>query len=264
MPTSQSTKHPRGGVVVPPLMQPLTGSAYRRAGAPAPSGGPPSRLPRLRRGVRGVLGLGPPPLRLLAAPFGRLAALRVGLAPGPPVGPSAPLGPVSAAGGSGPLRSLWVAPGGAAAFGGPPAPLAAGWGAPPAGPRCGGGGSGAVAAPPAPSLGPRLGGPWPCPSPACGPPCGGGGPLPRSVPGLAPPAPRGPPLAPPLRAPRLPPWGAAAASLRGAAVGAAAPPPLFRRRPPPWGLSDQMGPRQGLTQVAIRPPLTVTHWSDSE
>lgn len=49
-----------------------------------------------------MLGLGPPPLRLLAAPFGRLAALRVGLAPGPPVGPSAPLGPVSAAGWLGP------------------------------------------------------------------------------------------------------------------------------------------------------------------
>lgn len=113
------------------------------------------------------------------------------------------------------------------------------------------------------ALGHRAGGRAARPPRRCGPPCGGGGPLPRSVPGLAPPAPRGPPLAPPLRAAPLSRWAAAAASLRGAAVGAAAPPPLFRRRPPPWGLSDQMGPRQGLTQVAKWPPLTVTHWPDS-
>lgn len=86
-----------------------------RVPAPAP-GGLPSRLPRLRRGFFGVLGLGPPPLRLLAAPSGRLAALRVGLAGGPPVGPSPPLAAVAAAGGSPPLRSLWVAPGAAAAY----------------------------------------------------------------------------------------------------------------------------------------------------
>lgn len=121
---SHVTHLTRGGVVVPPpdalpnrpsggsLRSPPGGfaacSAYggacggrcphspRELGrVPAPLRGPPVPVapPSVRRrGFFGVLGLGPPLLRSLAAPSGRLAALRFGLAPG--------LGPW-------PLRGRW-------------------------------------------------------------------------------------------------------------------------------------------------------------
>ena len=219
---------------------------------PAPhKGGHPSRLPRLRRGFRGVLGLGPPAARWAAAglrPGG--PASPPGSAPGlAPLAPPGPLGP-----GSGPLRSLGVAPGGAAAYRRAACAPCGGRGAPP--------GPGA-AAPGGP--GPRR--PWP----AVG-----------SVPSSAGLAPRllslAAPLAgalrscrrraaPPASSCRVPPRPAPAGRpgfrpgpppLRpsGGRLGAACGRPLPRRRPPPWGLSARQAGCQGLRKRPTGPPLT--------
>lgn len=101
-----------------------------------PFGGHPSRLFFRRKAApeqSGVLGLGPPRLRWAAAGLARRPCLRLGLAPG--LGPCGPLG--RAGPGSGPLRSLWVAPGVAAACRRAACAPCGGRGAPPGPRRCG-------------------------------------------------------------------------------------------------------------------------------
>lgn len=173
--------------------------------------------PALRRPAPPPWGGGPSPLR--------------GFAPGPPVGPSAPLGPVAAAGGSGPLRSLGVAPGVARPVGGPPAPVGAAPSLPRRAPlrRVRVRVPGALAPRP---LGPLLGGSGPVGSCRLPPPGGGAALLPP--PGLRPfPRRAGSPSPGPCRAARLPPWAAAPPPSGGGWGGCAA---LFRAAAPSVGV----------------------------
>ena len=84
----------------PPSAGPAGAAAPAPHGAgPGPRpryGGPPAQLPRLRRGFRGVLGLGPPRLRWAAAGLARRPCLRLGLAPGGAPGPCGAAGPARA------------------------------------------------------------------------------------------------------------------------------------------------------------------------
>lgn len=249
-----------------------------RVPAPAP-GGLPSRLPRLRRGFCGVLGLGPPAARWAAAGLARRPCLSAGLRsrPGPlrPPGPRWPwLGPpppgaarARGSGGCGGFPALPPAPGVARPIGGPPAPV----GAAPSLPRRAPLRRGRVrppAAVPRRGLGPLLGGSGPGGSCRLPPPVGGAALLPP--PGLRPfPRRAGSPSPGPCRAARLPPWAAAPPPSGGGWGGYAA---LFRAAAPsvgaapvgavvgvPWG----RGPvpalptlRQGSRQAAQAPPLT--------
>ena len=199
------------------------------AAAPAPHGagpgprprygGPPAQLPRLRRGFRGVLGLGPPAARWAAAGLARRPCLSAGLRPRPgplrPPGPRWPwLGPpppgaarARGSGGCGGFPALPPAPGVARPIGGPPAPV----GAAPSLPRRAPLRRGRVrppAAVPRRGLGPLLGGSGPGGSCRLPPPVGGAALLPP--PGLRPfPCRAGSPSPGPCRAARLPPWAAA-------------------------------------------------------
>ena len=83
MPPSQVTHHPRGGVVVPPLMQPLTGSAYRRAGAPAPSGAPRPGCPAFGGAFAVCSALAPLPSVCSLRPSGGSLRCGSGLLPAP-------------------------------------------------------------------------------------------------------------------------------------------------------------------------------------
>lgn len=235
-------------------------------GQKAPSGGSRPGCPASRRGVCGVLGLGPPRLRWAAAGLARRPCLCLGLAPG--LGPLAPVGPLGP--GSGPLRSLGVAPGVAAAYRRAACAPRGGFAAPP--------GPGA-AAPGGP--GPRR--PWPAvgsvPSSAglarrllslAAPLSGGAALLPPAgcAPCLVLP---GPPSAPPAGRPGFRP-GPPPLVPPGGGWGGGSAAPLCRRRPPPWGhpplflgrgsgrgpgaLPTPGDPRQGSRQAAQGPPLT--------
>ena len=207
------------------------------------------RLPRLRRGLRGlrpphpmelgrgpgpatgaprpscpasggascgVLGLGPPRLRWAAAGLARRPCLRLGLAPGGAPGPCGAAGPARAP--SAPLGSLR---GSLRPIGGPPAPVGAGRLPPPAG---------AAAAAPVPAGGGLA--PPPAAVPGSGVLAGGllslAAPLSGALrscrlPACAPSSPLRVPLGRPLSGGPASAMGRRPSSLRGAA-GAAAPP----------------------------------------
>ena len=257
---------PRGGSLRSPgrLRRPAPPSAWPAgAAAPAPHGagpgprprygGPPAQLPRLRRGFRGVLGLGPPRLRWAAAGLARRPCLRLGLAPGGAPGPCGAAGPARAP--SAPLGSLR---GALRPIGGPPAPVGAGRLPPRRGPLRRPRSRRSAASPRRPLRSPARGS-WPGGSCRLPPPVGAAALLPP--PGLRPLlAAPGPPLPPPVGRPGyrhgpprlLPPgggWGGCAA-------------PFRRRRPPEWGLSGLRPAVKGCASGPSGPPLTAGRWPD--
>lgn len=217
-------------------------------GAPAPAtGGPPGGCPSQARGGCGMLGLGPPPPRWAAAGPARRPCLVSGLRSRP-----GPLGLRPAGPGSGPLRSLLVAPGVAWPTGGPPAPVGAAPGLPRRAPLRRGRVR-AVAGLPRPVLGPLLGGSGPGGSGRLPPPGGAAALLPPPV--LRPlPRRAGSPCPGPCRAAPLPRWAAAPPPSGGgwggcAALPAAAAPSVGdatvrpcrpgSRRAAPWAALDR-------------------------